>query len=107
MNLAVDAEQVACVDFVGYIVEVGGLTIGNDDVGLLLELGQVVNDFGPEEFGLLEHGFINDDLDAFSFEPFHHALHAAGPEVVAARFHDETVDTDLLGCQFLRARFPG
>ena len=66
--------EVACVDFGGDVVEVGGVAVGDDEVGLLFELVEVVDDGGVVELVGVEGGFVDDDLDAFGFDAFHDAL---------------------------------
>lgn len=73
--LSVFLEEVAGIDLLFYVVEVFVVAVGEDDLGLLLELGEVVDDFAAEEGGaVVEGGFVDDDFCALGFDAFHHAL---------------------------------
>ena len=86
-------EEVAGVDLLFYVIEVLVVAVGEDDLGLLLELGEVVDNFAAEEGGaVVEGGFVDDDSGAFGFDALHHALDAALAEVVTAALHCQAVN---------------
>src|SRR3546814_7653744 len=71
-----------------------GDAVGDDDIGLALERGEIAHDARVEQPILFEQRFIDDDLDPLRLHPLHHAQYAARPEIVRPRLHREAVDTD-------------
>ena len=83
--LLISPKQIPCVHLLlhvsqGFLVE----AVGDDDVALGFEGGQVVYDFGAEELGaVLKGGLVDDDGDALGLDALHYALDGRGAEVVA------------------------
>lgn len=81
-------EDVASIDFVFYVIQTTIVPICDDGLGLLFELGEIIDNEAAEEGGaVLEGGFIDDDLGAFGFDALHNALDGALAEVVGVRLH--------------------
>lgn len=75
MSILVAGEEVAGVDFVGDIGEVGGGAVGEDGVGEAFELGEVVDHAASEESGaVFESWLVDDDGGAFCLDALHYAL---------------------------------
>jgi len=62
----IPAEQIPRIDLLGHISQVVGHAVGDDHVGLLFELRQVIHLPGVVELGFLEHRLIDDHLDALN-----------------------------------------
>src|SRR3546814_11283079 len=92
--LAIGAEEVSAVDLVRDVGQFVGDAVGDDDIGLALERGEIAHDARVEQPILFEQRFIDDDLDPLRLHPLHHAQYAARPDIVRPRLHREAVDTD-------------
>lgn len=96
-SASIATEKVTAIDLGFHVADVIGHAVGDDDVGFLLERGQVVDDSGAEEFFFGQVGFVDDDFDALGFQPLHDSLDAGSTEVVRAGFHHQAIDADNLG----------
>ena len=75
-----------------HIVQGGVVAVGDNGVGLGLEVGQVVDDARAEEGdAVLERGLIDYHLGALGLDALHDALDGALAEVVGAGLHGEAV----------------
>src|SRR3546814_7429824 len=92
--LAIGAEEVSAVDLVRDVGQFVGDAVGDDDIGLALERGEIAHDARVEQPILFEQRFIDDDLYPLRLPPLHRAQYAARPEIVRPRLHREAVDTD-------------
>ena len=91
----ISAEEVAGVDFGLDVVEDGVVAVGNDGLGALLEVFQIVYHTTAEEGGaFLKGGFVDDDVGAFCLYALHYPLDAALTEVVGVGLHGEAEYTD-------------
>ena len=87
-------KQVSCIYFWGDIIQTDIVSVGNDGVALLLEFLQIVYDFTSEEGRMIRKSrFVNDDVGAFGFDPFHDTLDRTLTEVVGVAFHSQSIDT--------------
>ena len=79
----ISAEEVAGVDFVLDVVEDGVVTVGDDGLGLRLEIIEVVDYTTAKEGGaILKGGFVDDDICTLCLDAFHDALDGTLAEVV-------------------------
>lgn len=75
-NVLIFLEEVAGVDLLFYVVEVLVVAVGEDDLGLLLELGEVVDHEAAEEGGaVVKGGLVDDDLGTLGLDALHYALY--------------------------------
>src|SRR3546814_8028391 len=72
-----------------------GDAVGDDDIGLALERGEIAHDARVEQPILFEQRFIDDDLDPLRIHLLHHAQYPARPEIVRHRLHRDAVDNDV------------
>ena len=99
----VAAENVAGVNLVLYVIEGGGVAVGDDGGGLVLEGGEVVHYLAAEEGAAVgERRLVDYYVGALGFDALHDTLDCRLAEVVAVRLHRQAVNTDchrrLLGC---------
>lgn len=93
--MLVALEDIAGVDFGGDVGEAGVEAVGDDGVGLRLELLQIVHHEAAEEGGaVLEGGLVDDHLGPLGLDALHHALDRRLAEVVGVGLHRQTVDAD-------------
>ena len=91
----IPAEEVAGIDFVLNVVEDGVVAVGNDGLGALLEVFQVVYHTTAEEGGaILEGGFVDNNFCALGLDALHDALNGTLTEVVGVGLHGEAEDAD-------------
>ena len=94
---SITAEQIPRIDLLADIVQCISAPVGDNHVGLLLELRQIIDHPGVEKITLVQHGLVNDDLNALGLDALHDPLDAGGPEVIRTRLHDQAIDPDRLG----------
>ena len=88
----VASEDVACVDFLLYVVEAGVVAVGYDCLGLALEVVEVVDYFAAEEgCSVVEGGLVDDYFCSLGFYALHYALDGRLAEVVGVGLHGQAV----------------
>ena len=88
-------EDVSCIDLILYIVETRIIAVGDDGVGLGLELGKVVHYEAAEEGAAVFEGWlVDDDIGSLGLDALHDALDGRLAEVIGVGFHGEAIDTD-------------
>ena len=91
----ISAENISSIDLLLDVVEAGVISIGDDGVGLVLKIFEVVDNEAAKECGaVLEGGLVDDDLGALGLDALHHALDGGLAEVIGVGFHREAVDTN-------------
>ena len=92
---SVSSENIPGIDFLFYIVQTAVVAVGNDGVGLLFEVLQIVYDYRSEEgTAIFQCGLVDDDAGTFGLNAFHDALNGTLAEVVAVRLHRQPVYSD-------------
>ena len=61
---SVSSENIPGIDFLFYIVQTAVVAVGNDGVGLLFEVLQIVYDYRSEEYTPMTHFFSFDGSNA-------------------------------------------
>ena len=89
--------QVAGVDLVDYVFELGGHAVGKDEVAVSLQLAQVVGDRRAVELAAVVGRLIDEHIEPGRLETLDDALDGALAEVVAAALHHQAVDADAAG----------
>ena len=68
---SVSSENIPGIDFLFYIVQTAVVAVGNDGVGLLFEVLQIVYDYRSEEStAVFQCGFVDDDAGSLSSQSF-------------------------------------
>ena len=103
LSSLVSSENVACIDFLIYIIQDWVVTIGDDGLTLFLELLQVVDNTAAEEgTAILEGWLIDYHLCTFSLDALHDSLDTALAEIVTVALHRESIHSDSARVFFLR-----
>ena len=91
----ISAEEVAGIDFGLDVVEDGVVAVGNDGLGALLEVFQIVYHTTTEEGGaVLKSGFVDNNFCSLGLDALHDTLNGALTEIVGVGLHGETEDAD-------------
>ncbi len=96
MSASIRPEKITGKYAVAYIRDFVRQTVGDDQVGLSFERIQVLHNTRPVEFWRVKGGFMDDHLDPFGLEEFHNSQDRALPEIVAACFHDKSINAEHL-----------
>ena len=71
----ISSEDVSCIYLFLYIVETRIIAVGNDGIGLSLELGEVVDNKAAEEgAAVFKSWLIDDDISSLRLNALHDAL---------------------------------
>ena len=85
---SVAAEDVACVNLVGHIIERGIVTVGYDRARHLFEAVEIVAHERSEERGAIGQSRLLDyDLRSFGLDTLHHTLNGRLAEIIGVGFH--------------------
>ena len=88
-------EYIPCINLILYIIKAGIISVGDDGIGLCLELGEVVNNKAAEEGAAVFEGWlIDDDIGALGLDTLHDTLDGGLTEVVGVGFHGEAIEAD-------------
>ena len=80
----IPSEEVSCINLILYIVETRIIAVGDNGIGLSLELGQVVHDNTTEEGAAVFKGrLIDDNVGPLGLNALHDALNGRLAEVIA------------------------
>ena len=91
----IPSEEVSCINLILYIVETRIIAVGDDGIGLSLELGEVVDYKAAKEGAAVFEGrLIDDDIGSLGLNALHDTLDGGLAEVVGIRFHRQTIETD-------------
>ena len=91
----VSLEDVSGVNFFANVIEGGVVAVGDDGLGLALEICKVVDHLAAEEGAVVgECWLIDDYICSFCFDALHNALDGTLAEVVAVALHRETIHSD-------------
>ena len=83
LSILIAFEDVAGVDFGGDVGEAGVEAVGDDGMGHLLELFQIVDNEAAEESGaVLKRRLVYDHFGPLCLDALHHALDRRLAEVV-------------------------
>ena len=91
----IPSEDVSCINLILYIVETRIIAVGDDGIGLSLELGEVVDYKAAKEgAAVFKSRLIDDDIGSLGLNALHDTLNGRLAEVVRIRFHRQTIETD-------------
>ena len=76
------AEHVATINLIGYVTNAVSDAVGNDNIGHLFKLFQIVYYFRVEELRLCDSRLVHNDFDAFCLDTLHDALDAGVTKIV-------------------------
>ena len=69
--------------------------VGDDGIGLSLELGEVIDyETAEEGAAVFKSRLIDDDIGSLCLDALHNALEAGLTEVVGVGFHGQAIETD-------------
>ena len=95
MKALISSEDVSCIDLFLYIVETRVISVGDDGIGLCLELGEVIDYEATEEgTAIFEGWLIDDNIGSLSLDALHDALDGGLSEVVGVGLHGQAIETD-------------
>lgn len=80
--MLVTAKEIAGVDFVCHILKLFCHTVGDNDVGLLFESGEITFQARVEEGVFFHHRLVNDHFNAFRLDTLHNPLNGRRAEVI-------------------------
>ena len=76
MKASISSEDVSCIDLFLYIVETRIIAVGDDGIGLSLELGKIIDNKAAEESAaVFESWLIDDDIGTLCLDALHDALY--------------------------------
>ena len=95
MKALISSEDVSCIDLFLYIVETRIIAVGDDGIGLSLELGKIVDNKAAEESAaVLESWLIDDDIGSLRLNALHDTLYGRLTEVVGVGLHSKAIEAD-------------
>ena len=95
MKALISSEDVSCIYLILNIIKAGIISVGDDGIGLCLDLGEVVNNEAAEEGTAVFKGwFIDDNIGTLCLDALHDTLYGRLAEVVGVGLHGEAIDTD-------------
>ena len=86
--------QIPRIDLVQHILNIFVVSVCQNDIANLLELVKITDNTTVEEAVLLHSRLVNNDFNAFCFDPLHNALDRRLTEVITSRLHGQTVHAD-------------
>ena len=91
----ISTEYISCIYFILNITEALIEAVGDNGIGLCLELGEVIDYEATEEgTAIFEGWLIDDNIGSLSLDALHDALNGRLTEVVGVGFHRQTIEAD-------------
>ena len=95
----VPAEYIPRIHLINYTLQFRVESVGNYYVADLQKLVQITHNARVEKMILLDYRLINNDFQAFGFQPLHDALYRRLAVVVRIGFHRKPIDTNCFGAK--------
>ena len=88
----ISSEDVSCIYLFLYIVETRIIAVGDDGIGLSLELGKIIDNKAAEEGAAVFEGrLVYDDIGSLSLDSLHDSLNSRLAEVVGVGLHGQAI----------------